>query len=62
MRAASQHPLEGDAFERERFEGYVSTNIRAEWRRLVTKMYGHMPTWAQRQKPGRKPHMKGSNV
>ncbi|MDB0528270.1 hypothetical protein LBW56_16405 [Ralstonia solanacearum] len=49
------HPLELDASERSHFESTVNANVRAEYRRVVAKLTGGLPSWAERKRPGRKP-------
>lgn len=49
------HPLEHDGGERNRFEGFTNANARAEYRRVVAKLTGGLPSWAERKRPGRKP-------
>lgn len=54
------HPLEHDTSEAARFAVQSHPSTRAEYRRLVEKLTGHLPTWAARKKPGRKPNAERS--
>jgi hypothetical protein len=47
------NPLEFDTVERDRFERLTHSNEKAQWRRLIEKLTGGLPTYARRGKPGR---------
>ncbi|KAI3590240.1 hypothetical protein D9X30_4848 [Cupriavidus sp. U2] len=52
------HPLENNATERAYFTDTLprtSTSAVAAYRRAVEALTGSLPTWAQRQRTGRKP-------
>jgi len=55
MSTTNTHPLEVDTRERAFFEGTVSSNARATYRRAVLRLTGSLPTWAERKRAGRKP-------
>lgn len=53
-----QHSLEHNETERTHFHGTLERTgpgAVAAYRRAVEVLTGHLPTWANRAKPGRKP-------
>ena len=54
----TKHPMENNAVERayaETLRAAKNQHAVAAYRRAVESCTGHLPTWLQRQKAGRKP-------
>jgi hypothetical protein len=63
MQRATEHPLEHNAIERQFFTETLQRTSRTSpgaYRRAVEALTGHLPTWARRAKPGRKPALPGA--